>query len=66
MEIDLLDYIGFVKNDYHDITYEKASDYYGLQDLTSKEEMQMIQDFGNVVFLTDFPEYTSPFWNMKR
>lgn len=66
MEVELLDYIGFSKNKYHEITYKKASSYYKLKDLTNKEELKMINDFGNIVFLTHFPEYTSPFWNMKR
>lgn len=66
MEKELLDYIWFGKNTYYEMMYEQASRHYDLQDLTSKEEMQMTKDFGNVVFLTHFPEYTHPFWNMKR
>ena len=26
----------------------------------------MVKDFGEVVFLKNFPVYTSPFWNMKK
>ena len=46
--------------------YAELAAHYGASDLTSEHERQMHKDFGRVVFLEQFPEETSPFWNMKR
>lgn len=47
-------------------TYDELKTYYGVDELSHKEENKMANDFGNVVFLEQFPIYTSPFWNMKK
>ena len=68
LEIDLLQYVGFGKND-ADFVYKRYQDIatlYGTKELTGKHEARMLKEFGHVLFLQHFPEYTSPFWNMKR
>lgn len=35
-------------------------------DISAEEEEKINQTFGPVFFLTDFPNKTSPFWNMKQ
>ena len=67
LEKELLESLGFGKEkDFHRILYGEALKRYRVDFLEAEEEMKMFKDFGRVVFLTDFPENTSPFWNMRR
>ena len=66
-EVDLLENVGFGKNyPFRFRPYEPMADHYGVKELTSEHETRIAKEFGSVVFLQYFPEYTSPFWNMKR
>lgn len=46
--------------------YETFARYYGVKELTGDQEAWMKEDFSPICFVEYFPEYTSPFWNMKR
>lgn len=48
------------------LTYEAACREYNTDILTAEHEIKIWEDYGDVVFLVDFPERTSPFWNMRR
>jgi aspartyl/asparaginyl-tRNA synthetase len=49
------------------IDYENAAKDFGVKELSHQEENQMNNKYNKpVIFLKNFPEYTSPFWNMKR
>lgn len=68
VERELLEYLGygnrseFVEGDYEDLATRM-----NVLDISHKEEMKLYKEDGhNVYFLKNFPEYTSPFWNMKR
>lgn len=67
LEEELLTYLGFG----HPATY-KSGDYdeiarqYGVSELSAEYETRILQDYGPVFFLMKFPQYTSPFWNMKK
>ena len=67
LEGELLEYLGFgspihfPRGKYLDMT-----DKYQVAELEHEHETQLRQDFGPVFFLTDFPNYTSPFWNMQQ
>ena len=66
MEYELVDYLGFEKPT--EKTYADWQKHYGLgsnSDLTADEEGKMYDEF-NTALITDFPEFTSPFWNMSR
>jgi aspartyl/asparaginyl-tRNA synthetase len=66
-ETELLEYMGFGDRDsFYYKKYDELKDYYDTHELTHKHENAMQKDFGPVVFCTDFPTYTSPFWNMKK
>jgi len=66
LEEELLEFLGFGKREsYHYGEYQEIAEYYGVKELTAKEEQRIWQDFGPVFFLSKFPQYTSPFWNMK-
>lgn len=67
LEAELLEYLGFGQaTDFAHKSYDELKAYYHTTELTNKEENAMRIDFGNVVFLEKFPQYTSPFWNMKK
>lgn len=52
---------GFISGSYTDVAKE-----YGVKDISGEVEAQIGKDKGNVFFLKNFPQYTSPFWNMKK
>ena len=67
MNIELCEYAGFATPD--EIThkdYEEWAKEYNTDDISAKHEMQMYKDHGPVNFIERFPNYTSPFWNMKQ
>jgi aspartyl/asparaginyl-tRNA synthetase len=69
LECDLLDYLGFPKQDdgsYPRGKYEDMADEYDTDILEIEHENKIGEDYGSAFVLTDFPERTSPFWNMKR
>tara|TARA_Y100001972_G_scaffold103420_1_gene129704 strand:+ start:970 stop:1851 length:882 start_codon:yes stop_codon:yes gene_type:complete len=66
MEYELVDYLGFDKPT--EKTYADWQEYYGFAsgyELTAEEEGKMYNEFSTAM-ITDFPEFTSPFWNMSR
>ncbi len=67
LEIELCEYLGLgSRKDFVYLSYEEALKFYKVKEITSQEEKKMGEDFGLVVFLEKFPEWTWPFWNMKR
>jgi len=66
-EKDMLEYLGFgSKNSYPEGDYMDICKKYGVDELTHEHETQLYKDYGPVFFLKNFPEGTSPFWNMQR
>ena len=66
MEYELVEYLGFKKPE--ERTYGKWQQFFGLrpdQELEAKHETKMFNEFGTAM-ITNFPEMTSPFWNMSR
>jgi aspartyl/asparaginyl-tRNA synthetase len=69
MEYELCEYLGFPKP--IEKTYELWQQHYGglswgkVDELTAEHETKMYEEFG-ATMITDFPEFTSPFWNMSR
>jgi len=70
LERDLLEFLGYgkegAKYSYPALKYDEIAKKYNVKELTSNHELQIWKDYGPVFFLTDFPQYTSPFWNMKK
>ncbi|BDS09487.1 amino acid--tRNA ligase-related protein [Aureispira anguillae] len=67
VEAELLEYLGFGSAaDFPQGVYDEVAKAYGVKELEREEETKIGEDHGPVYFLTHFPEYTSPFWNMKR
>jgi len=70
LEKELLEYLGFSKdmypnNVYPEGDYEDVAKKYEVDILEHEHETQLEKDYGPVYFLKNFPERTSPFWNMR-
>ena len=66
MEYELCEYLEFPKPE--ERTYADWQKHFGLDAMTEMEaehETKMFEEFG-ATMITDFPEMTSPFWNMSR
>ncbi|MCF7831212.1 transposase [Candidatus Gracilibacteria bacterium] len=67
LEAELLEFLGFgSKDSFPHKNYLDLTKQYDTKMLECEHEEKMEEDFGPVVFLENFPEYTHPFWNMKR
>ena len=64
MEYELCQHLGFKMPT--EKTYEEWQQHYGVEgELTAEHEGKMFSDYVSTM-ITDFPEFTSPFWNMSR
>jgi len=66
MEYELCLHLGFKSPE--EKSYEAWQRHFELDanaELEAEHETKMYQEF-NTAMITDFPEFTSPFWNMKR
>ena len=72
LEKELLQYLGynFDVNPVKRGKYCDVAKFYNTNELSHFHETQIYQLYGNgkspIFFLTDFPESTDPFWNMRR
>mgnify|MGYP001163677983 CR=1 FL=1 len=68
MERELCEHLGF--GDQHSIIgkdYEEWCKEFNVEELTHDEEEKMWRKYNNrVCMIKNFPNYTSPFWNMKQ
>jgi len=66
---ELLNHLGFDKfysGAYPEDDYENVAEKYGTHELEHEHETQLKEDHGPVFFLKNFPNHTSPFWNMRQ
>lgn len=67
LERELLEYLGYgKKEEFPGDDYVSIAEKYKTHCLEHEHEQRLYKDFGSTFFLKNFPEYTSPFWNMKR
>lgn len=66
MEKELLVHLGYDKINFEEGDYEDVANHYGTKDISHEFEQKLYEEKGPVFFLKNFPEYTSPFWNMSR
>lgn len=64
IESELLQFIGFAAPT--SCQYETICKQYGVDEITSDQELRLQREMGNVISLEHFPERTHPFWNMKH
>ncbi len=63
MEIELCDFLGFnIKTGKNYLEWCKE---FGVEELTHEHEIMMNDKYGST-FIENFPNWTSPFWNMKQ
>ena len=67
LETELLEYLGYDTNNICRDKYDDVAESYDTVELLHDHETQMYGNGKHPVFiLTDFPESTDPFWNMRR
>ncbi len=67
LERDLLYFLGFTFESYYDEeNYEIIAKNFETKELEHKHEELLRQKHGSIFFIKNFPQYTSPFWNMAR
>lgn len=67
MEKELLEHLGFGKaSEFPEGDYADVAAKYGVEELEHEHEAQIDKDYGHVFFLKNFPNTTSPFWNMRQ
>jgi len=67
LERDLLEHLGYgVPSSFPGGNYTDIAEKYGVLEISHAEEQRLESENGPVFFLKNFPEYTSPFWNMQR
>ena len=67
LEKELLEFLGFGSvESFPEDDYVNISKRYNVEELEHEHEEQLRKDHGPVYFIKNFPNYTSPFWNMKQ
>ena len=66
MEKELLTHLGYDKFNFEEGDYVDVANHYQTTDISHEYEQKLYEEKGPVFFLKNFPEYTSPFWNMSR
>tara|TARA_R100000008_G_C3563457_1_gene157626 strand:- start:382 stop:1233 length:852 start_codon:yes stop_codon:yes gene_type:complete len=67
MERELVEYMGICERYSIAVkSYDDWAEEFGTKELTSEHETQMFENYGPAQMICDFPQYTSPFWNMKK
>lgn len=63
MESELLHYLELPSPTIHN--YEDLATHYGVDIIETEHEGKMCEEYGQSTIIQNFPERTSPFWNMK-
>lgn len=66
LEKELLEYLGYDKEKFTEGKYTDIAKLYQTTELDHEHEERLYKELSPTFFLTDFPEFTNPFWNMKR
>lgn len=66
LEKELLEYLGYDKEKFTEGKYTDIAKLYETTELDHEHEERLYKELSPTFFLTDFPEFTNPFWNMKR
>ena len=66
VEKELLEHLGYDSTRFDEGDYLDIAKKYNTKEVEHCHERFLYEENGPVFFLKKFPEYTSPFWNMKR
>ena len=66
LQKDLLVHLGYNKSNFYENDYKAIAEEFGTTELEHEHEEKLYTDKSPVAFIKNFPEFTSPFWNMRR
>tara|TARA_B100001093_G_scaffold486457_1_gene521802 strand:- start:544 stop:1398 length:855 start_codon:yes stop_codon:yes gene_type:complete len=66
LQKELLVYLGYDKSSFYVNNYKSIAEEFSTTELEHEHEERLYKEKSPVAFITDFPEFTSPFWNMMR
>ena len=66
LQKELLVYLGYDKSIFYVNNYKSIAEEFSTTELEHEHEERLYKEKSAVAFITDFPEFTSPFWNMMR
>lgn len=66
LEKELLEYLGYDRSKFVEGKYNDIAKKFETTELDHADEERLYTEISPTFFLTDFPEFTNPFWNMKR
>ena len=66
LEKELLIHLGYNSDFFIEESYENIAKLYNVKELEHEHEERLYNELSPTFFIKDFPEFTSPFWNMKR
>jgi aspartyl/asparaginyl-tRNA synthetase len=65
LECDLLEYLGYTDT-FTEGDYVEVAEEFKTREIEHEHEQQIYENGHSVFFLKNFPEYTNPFFNMRR
>ena len=66
LQKELLVHLGYNKDNFYENDYKVIAEEFGTTELEHEHEEKLYTDKSPVAFIKNFPEFTSPFWNMRR
>lgn len=66
LQKELLVHLGYDNSNFYVNNYKAIAEEFGTTELEHEHEERLYKEKSAVSFITDFPEFTSPFWNMRR
>ena len=66
LQKELLVHLGYNKDKFYENDYKAIAEEFGTTELEHEHEEKLYTDKSPVAFIKNFPEFTSPFWNMRR
>jgi aspartyl/asparaginyl-tRNA synthetase len=66
LQKELLVHLGYDRATFYENSYKAIAEEFGTTELEHEHEYRLYKEKSAVSFITDFPEFTSPFWNMRR
>jgi len=66
LQKELLTHLGYDSNNFYENNYKNIAEEFSTEELEHEHEEKLYTDKSPVAFIKNFPEFTSPFWNMKR
>tara|TARA_B100000287_G_C20642346_1_gene783950 strand:+ start:846 stop:1700 length:855 start_codon:yes stop_codon:yes gene_type:complete len=66
LQKELLVHLGYNGSNFYENDYKAIAEEFGTTELEHEHEEKLYTDKSPVAFIKNFPEFTSPFWNMRR